>query len=317
MSTATSRFRNLTAVHADRWGLLLAALFLTVLAGSVYVATWLSGAGVEPAMGGTSGGEQAAAGAGWAIAEAIFAALLLGVILLYKRLPEWAQDVVKTAVVVVPAMWLGVLAVQNGAFWPVALGVVGYYAIVKATDAYDVYWLWQNFEAVALAIVLGGAVGAVLPLPFLAVGIVGLTIYDHVFANENDWMFTLGGGMLRAKLPVVVFAFPRLRVAWDDICDSLAADRDEETDDGVFEGTSQFGIGTADLLLPAAFASAVAVTGGGVTLPVLGVAAGVGVAALRLRWEMLNVGSGAGMPAIAGGVLGGYAVALVPAVLLL
>lgn len=313
MSVETSRFRRLTAVQTDGWGFLLAGLFVVVLVGAVWMATWFASAGVEPAMSGSSGSEQAAAGAGWALAEVGVAVLLLGFVLLWKRLPEWVQDVVKTGVLVVGAMVLGDMASQLGmsAFWTVAVGVVGYYAIIKAADAFDVYWLWNNFESIALAIVLGAGIGAVLPLPFLLVGIVGLTIYDHVFANEKDWMFTLGEGMLRAKLPVIVFAFPKLRVSWDAICDEMGGD-DDALDDSLTEMLEEgrgFGIGMADLLLPAAFAAAVTLAGGGVTLPVVGVVAGIVVAAFRLRWEMVNIGSGAGLPAITGGIVGGYAIA--------
>lgn len=313
---AVSRFRNLTAVETDRWGVLLAALFMAVLAGAVWVATSLASLGVESAMGGSSGGEQAAAGAGWALAEVAVAVFLLGVIMLYNRLPEWAQDTIKTSLLIAVSMWAGVVAKEAGVLVSGATVLIGYYAITQVADAYDVYWLWNNVEAVVLAIVLGGMIGVILPLPFLIVGLIGLTIYDHVFANEKDWMFTLGGGMLRAKLPVVVFAFPRWRVAWSDIV--AAVEPNEEPDDSSvvedFKSDAGFGIGMADLLFPAAIAAAVTVAGGGVTLPVYGIVAGVIVAAFRLRWEMINVGGGAGLPAITAGTLGGYAAALIPVV---
>lgn len=321
MSTTHGRLRRLTALEADAWGVLLAALFIGVMVGAVELATWFAGAGVEPAMSGSSSSEQAAAGAGWAIAEVAVAVVGLGVILLWRRLPEWAKDVVKTGAVVVVSMVLGVQAAAVGAsaFWTAAGLLVSYYAIIKATDAYDVYWIWNNFEAVLLAIVLAGAIGSVLPLPFLLVGIVLLSVYDHVFANERDWMFTLGEGMMRAKLPVLVLALPRLRVSWDALCRDIGGDEDvldEELSEAIEAGNG-FGIGMADLMLPAAVAAAVAVSTGGVTMPVFGIAVGVVIAAFRLRWLMVNqTEGGAGMPSITTGVIGGYAITVLPWVVL-
>lgn len=317
MSTTTARVRQFTAVKADRWGILLAALFMAVLIGSVGLANWMAGMGTEPVMSESSGGEQAAGGAAWALAEVAVAVVAIGLILLYKRLPEWAQKIVKFAVVAPMVMYLGAEAASIGMFGATAAFLVGYFAIYKVTDAFDVYWLWNNVESIALATVAAAFVGVVLPLPFLIAGIVGLTIYDHVFADKKNWMFTLGEGMLRAKLPVIVFALPKLRASWDDICDSLSdeSELDDEELQRALENSEGFGIGTADLLLPAAFASAVAVSGGGITLPVVGVAAGVLVAAFRLRWEMVNIGSGAGLPALTTGSIGGYALAMIPVVM--
>lgn len=312
--TANASWRDYVSIETDYWAVVLAFLFLVVLGGALAVGTWLSGMGVEPAMSGSSTSEQAAAGGGWAIAEVVAAVVLLGVVTLWQRLPEWLQDVVKTGTLVVASMVAGAYLAPEGAtaFWAVAAMGVGYYGLSKAADAYDVYWILNNIEGVAFAIVAGGAIGAVLPLPFLVVGIVGLTIYDHVFANQNEWMFTIGAGLLKAKLPLVIFAMPSLRVDWDDLCDAMTAEEDRSEE--FFPNDSGFGIGTADLLLPAALAVAVVTAVGtpmGGVVPVVGISIGVMVAAFRLRWEMLNIGSGAGLPAITSGALGGWAVGIV------
>lgn len=310
--TAVRNWRQYVSIETDYWAVLLSLLFLVVIGGALALIPWASGLAAEPAMSGSSTSEQAAAGGGWAIAEVGFAVLLLGVIALWNRLPGWVRDIIQDNVTIVLWMFIGAMAYIADIFWPIMLAGVGLLTVAKTAVEFDVYWLFNNVVALGVAMLGAVILGVFFPLPFLIVGLIGLTVYDHVFANQNDWMFAIGEGLLRAKLPVIVFAFPRLRVDWDELCEAMVEpeDRTEE----FFPHDNGFGIGTADLMLPAAVAVGVVSTIGaplGGLLPVLGVTIGVIVAAFRLRWEMLNIGSGAGLPAITSGALGGWAVGAV------
>lgn len=323
MSAALSDLRTRTNIVTDGWGLLLAGLFLTVLVGSVALAQSFASAGVEPAMSGSSSSQQAAAGAGWAIAEVVVAVIGIVVFLLWKRLPAWGKEIVKKGVVIVGSMMIGaslpVSGYGAGAFWAIAGGLVGYYALVRITDEFDVFWHLNNLHCVFIAILLGGTAGAVLPFKFLLVGIILLTVYDHVFANQNDWMFTLGEGMMRAKLPVLFLAIPRLRLSWDDLCADIGGKEDVFDDEieSMVERGDGFGIGMADLMLPAALAASLTVSSGGVSMPVVGMVGGLILAAFRLRYLMVNADeAGAGMPSITAGTVGGYLVMALPWVVL-
>jgi presenilin-like A22 family membrane protease len=143
----------------------------------------------------------------------------------------------------------------------------------------------------------------------LLVGLIALTVYDHIFADRNDWMFDIADIFLRARIPIIVYKPPSWRFDWDRLYD--------EVDDETETPTHSWGIGTADLALVAAFAAAVA------TLPpdsllaagplaVVGVVAGSVVGCLRLRYELLTDGSGAGLPALTTGMVAGLAVVQVP-----
>ena len=71
----------------------------------------------------------------------------------------------------------------------------------------------------------------------------------------------------------------------------------------------------ADLALPAALAAAVATAGGPAPLLAAGgVVAGIAIACFRLRHRMLTAGSGAGMPALTAGAIGGWLLVAAPLV---
>lgn len=308
-----NRWQNYVSIETDYWAMLLALLFLSVIAGSLALVPWVNSMGVEQAMGGSSAAEQAAAGGGWAIAEAIAAVIILGAIAAWRLLPEWAREIVKDNLTIGLWMLNGAGAYVADVFLPVMAAAIGLLTIAKTAVRFEVYWLLHNVFAVGVAILGAVLLGVTFPLPFLVIGLVGLTVYDHVFANQQDWMMKIGEGLLCAKLPVVVFAFPKLRVDWDDLCDAIADEEEEKEQSEFFPDKKGFGIGTADLLLPAALAVAVVKTIGtpvGGVIPAVGLTIGVIIAAFRLRWELINTGSGAGLPAITSGAFGGWAVGI-------
>jgi Uncharacterized protein conserved in archaea len=229
-----------------------------------------------------------------------FALVLLGVILVYRRLPEQLQNAMKATVVMGIFMWLGSLSGQAGVLLPAAAIVLGFLWTLKVSEWLDIWWLFNNILAVSLAV----AVGAMLPLLFgvwgLLVALAGLTVYDHFFANKREFMFDLAGALTSAHMPALFFKPPRLRYSWDNVMSEDVEQQDHA-----------WGIGMADLALPAGFAAAVAIAepGGLVTGGVLaaaGVVVGTLVACFRLRYEMVTRGSGAGLPALTAGAVAGF-----------
>lgn len=133
-------------------------------------------------------------------------------------------------------------------------------------------------------------------------GLVGLTAYDYWFADRQTWMADIAEWTVSRKLPLLVIAPTSFRLSWDEL--EEAATGDERDPDELLA----FAIGTADLLLPAAFAVALAESGA--VLPFAGAVLGLLAACPRLSWKMHN-GGGAGLPPITTGVFGGWAIASV------
>jgi presenilin-like A22 family membrane protease len=292
----------------DRQAVEMAAVFAVVLLPVAYIAMHLGPetASAVDTPGGLSNdaGGQATAGAGLALFEVAFAATLLAGYIVYRRyFPEWLQDTARTAA-------FGVLFIYAGArfgMW-VAPGFAGLYVTMNVLDELGVWWLANNALAIVLAIGYAIVLGALFGVVGLAVLLVGMTVYDHVFANKKGWMFALATPLLKARLPVLFIRPGAWRFPWDDVVDSLDSDGEKD------ENQRAWGIGMADLMLPSAFVAAVLMTpasaayAGGIAVAALCIA-GVLVACARLRFEMLTQGSGAGLPALTGGVLAPYAVA--------
>lgn len=297
----------------DREGGVLAVLFLIVQLASVKLAEAILASGSQPTRpGGVS--SDAAAGAIWAGAEVALAVVMLGVILLYKRAPEWLQKLIKWNALVGIVGWLGADAARSGAFPGGFLVVMGVLTVWLAADEFNVFWMLNNLLAVLLAIMVGAMLGFLFGITGLLIALGALTVYDHVFANKNTWMFDMAEMMLKLRLPVIFFRPASLRFDWNQVFD----DDDDDGGEGEVDepNRNQWGIGTADLALPAGFVAAVALAPTGEFLAtgytVAGfVVLGVVVACFRLRWEMMNQGSGAGLPALSSGAFGGWLVAQV------
>lgn len=309
MSTVTD-YRDQLQVEVNWRAITLAALFGIVILGALALRPYFVSEGVSSAVEGTSTSGQAATGFGWALAEAAFAALVLGVLLLYRRLPEWVQDTLKTCLALVLWMYVGVLAARGGAWWMSALFIAGAYAVYKVIDHYDVFWIFNNLTSIGLAIVAGAIVGIKLGPWVLATGLIGLSVYDHVFADKKSWMFTMGAWFLDQRIPVLVVVPKSWRLDWDELADGLRGDEEGDEEDR----TVRFGIGTADLLLPAAFVVAVVNTlpaAGASAVVAAAVIAGILLACFNLSWKMSAQGSGAGLPPLCTGALGGWVVGTV------
>jgi len=309
----------------DRTALLLAVLLVGVTIGSVALVPYFQApaeTGGEPKVSqadelqGKSTAEKAAAGGGWAIAEAVFAGAVLVLALLWRRLPEWVQELVKDTIAYSAFMLIGgIWAIQGHFNLGAALAIGGFvgYSII---DEIGLWWVINNVLALGIAVLAGATAGIKLGIPFVLLGLVGLSLYDHYFANKQTWMFTLGGVMLTLRLPVLI-VWPR---DWTFDWDTLAEEMGEV--DGEADDMLAGGIGMADLLLPAMFAAAIAAYPGeaatvaGWPVGLVGVIGGLTVAAFRLRWEMEHHGSGAGLPAITAGAVGGWVVMLPVALVL-
>lgn len=296
----------------DRQSLALAALFLVVIVPTAWLAYIVgqTGTGIGPpeAFGSGAAGE-ATAGAAWALLEIGFAVAILVAAFVYRRLPEWVQSLLITNAVAALAMYAGARGQATGTFAYYVGGFVALFTTYKVLDHFNVYWIANNVYAVILAIVGGLTIGLIFGVPGMVLAIVALTVYDHIFANKQSWMFTIGTTALKARLPVLVVKPEGWRMAWEDLIDMLDITDDE---DRQRDSDDVWGIGTADLMIPAGFVAAVASTPSGVlaafgTAAVGIVIAGVVVACFRLRHEMQSRGSGAGLPALSAGALIPYA----------
>lgn len=299
----------------DQRAIELVAVFLAVLVPTALIALSLTDAaasiGPPDAFGDGAQGE-ATAGAAWAIAEVFVAIGILVAAFVYRKLPEWAQELVATNLVILILMWFGANAQSEGFFATYAGSLAGLYTAYKITDEFGVYWALNNVFCILFAIAGGLMLGMLFGVPGMILAIVGLTIYDHVFANKKKWMFTLGSTILKARLPAVFIRPSSWRMQWDELLESFGmlgdGEDDEESDD---EDDGSWGLGTADLMIPAGFVAAVATAPGGVVatfgpVALAAVAVGVLVACFRLRWEMETRGSGAGLPALSAGALVPY-----------
>lgn len=292
----------------DGHGLAIATLLAGVALAAALLAPELVGSGVEQAgeIGERSAGEQAAAGGLFSVYVVLVAALAVGLILLAKRLPVWVREMIADGAYYTLLILLGGIAAVGVPHYFIYV-LAGYFALYVALETIEnvgLWWVMNNVLVVALAVVLAAFLGVVLGPYFVLVALLGLTVYDHWFANKRAYMFELASVQVRRKVPVL-FVWPaRWRFAWED----LAMDKDADR-----SGIIAWGLGLGDLLLAGMFVAALAVhwsgpAVGGLPLAAWGALVGLAVAGLRLRFEMTTAGSGAGMPAIAAGAIGGFVV---------
>lgn len=294
---ATLNWRHFPTTQLDTRAIGLMALFGIVFAGALTASPLLQSTGTQSVVSGHSAAEQAGGGLVWAVVEVTFAALLLGIILVYRRAPAWLQAAGREGAVVgfwVTAALYTVFTVGGFVGW---LGVPATAALKAGFEQQRLYWLFNDVLALALAVVIGAQVGLLFGPVVVAVGLIALTGYDVWFADRKEWMFTLAAATARWKLPMLFIAPTVSRLRWEQLADA---------DDGLDAESFHFVIGTADLLLPAALT--VAVAADGVGLPAWGIIAGVTAACLRLSAK-IESGGGAGLPPITTGALGGWAVA--------
>lgn len=297
----------------DWRGYALVALFAVVITGALLARPMWINSGVEPAFAGASTAEQAATGGIWALAEAAFAGLLISLILLYRWLPKWVQNIVEKALTMALWMWIGAAGYIAGYFWTVMLAGVGLFALLKTAERLDLWWTINNIMVLGIAIYMAAWIGVVLSPWILAAGLVGLSVYDYVFADRESWMFTLAGSMLAWKLPVIFILPEKLRFDWDALTGALSGDVDEDDAPEL-----ALGIGTADLLIPAAFVvSLVPVTPSILhTITIAAVIGGILLACFRVSWKMVHNDGGAGLPPLTSGAIGGWAIGTVVVLLL-
>lgn len=296
--------RDWFTVSTDRQAVYLVGLFLLVQAAAVALGLRLASQGVTVESPGNVDG--AAAGAGFAAVEVAFAGVLLGLIYLGRYLPEEMRKALKVSVLVSLCYLLGWFGGGTSAPLLVLGMLLGFYLGVKTIDVLGVWWLPNNLASILLAIYGAAALGLAFNEWALLTFMLGMTAYDRYFADRKKWMMSLAGGLIKLRLPVIFVKPTRYRFDWNDLFDE---DADALDDTG-----SSWGIGTADLMLPAALTVAVA-TGESIAWPMVGAAAitaAVGVAALRIRQKMLTQGSGAGLPPLMMAVALSFAIVLLP-----
>lgn len=299
MSNKTRDWRYYTEVRVDWISFVLVALFAVTIGGALWLRPHLISSGVESATSGTSTATQAAGGGAWAIGATIEAGVLLVALALWSRTPDWLQPVLKRTARL--AVWLAIafgLVIHTTPVVGLSLAL-GLFAAKETVEAFDGWWIANDALALGIAIYFGAAAGVLFGPIVIMVALVGLTIYDHVFADRRDWMASLGTWTVRNKLPAILVVPLAPRTSWDAIVDAMDSDLEERR--------IGFGIGMADLALPAAFASAVAHVGGAVLA--LGVFVGCVAACFRLSWKMRNTTASAGLPSLTTGSLAGVIVA--------
>lgn len=307
------RRRVAANITVDRKGIELAVLFAFVIVVTAMLAAQVSEAAASvspPTQFGDGATGEAAAGAAWAGLEVVFAIVMLALIFVYQRLPEWAQSLAKYNAVIAILMYFGGSYQADGVLVEMMAIWMGLFSLYYVTDHAEIWWAINNAITVLLAIVGGVIVGSVFGVVGLALAMVGLTVYDHLFANKQSWMFTLGKGIMKLRLPVLFLRPNQLRCAWDDVVASMDKEADDDDEDQV-----GWGVGMADMLIPAGFVAAVVISPWGVvdSLHLVAIGAvmiGVVLACFRLSFEMETRGSGAGLPALSAGALVPYAALL-------
>lgn len=299
--------REWFTVSIDRQAIYLAALFLTVQVAAVAAGLWLTGRGVTVESPGNVDG--AAAGAGWAVLEVGFAVVMLAAVVLSRYLPEELRKAIKVSVVLSLAYLLGGIAAQMNLGFLLLAALIGTYLTLKTVDVLGLWWLLNNAGSVFIAIYGGVVAGLMLNEWALLTFLLGMTVYDRVFADNKEWMMDMAGFAVNLRLPVLFIKPTEYRFDWDSLLD-------DEDSDPLDEDDGSWGIGTADLMIPAAFTVAVA-TGESLAWPLVGaiaVTVAVGLAALRIREKMLTQGSGAGLPPLMAAVGIAFVGVLVPSV---
>lgn len=292
-------------VDGTTFGLVL--LFAVVIGAALALRPTSLAPTASPAFEGSSAGTQVAGGVIWAIGEAIFASILLGILLLWRRLPEWLQDALSKSLGAAVFVTIGAYTALSGRLLLAFLALFGTVIIGRALDEFGLWWIANNVLAIAIAASVGVIAGVILPPILIAAGLVGLTVYDYVFADRTDMMFALASWTVRRRLPALFIVPISMRMDWEYLAEAIVDDVDDNPEDVI-----QFGIGMADLALPAAFAVSLAQTDA--VVPLVGALAGLVVACGRVSHKIDN-GGGAGLPPIVSGTLGGWVLALLPGVI--
>jgi presenilin-like A22 family membrane protease len=306
-------------LHVDRQAVLMVVLFLSVS----LLAMWLA-AGMATSPSSTTpqnGVDNPAAGAGLAIVEALFALSILGVLAAYRHLPEVLQRTLRYNGIIVV---VGILAMDtygslttgstasglvsgNAAIVTLAVLCVPF-SMLYLADQYDVYWLFNNVFAFVLAVSMAAVIGYAFSTLTLLAFLAGLTVYDWYFADRKDLMFQLLRIVSKFRLPLLFIKPAGWCYDWHDNLVDFDID-DDETEE--LPG-DVWGIGTADVMLAAAVPAAVysSPTTAYPTVVAALVVGGILLAVLRLRKRLVRGDGGAGLPAIASGVIGAYAVGI-------
>lgn len=294
----------------DQRGLELATLFTVVVVATVALALKFQSFNSvvkPPDTFGEGASGEATAAATWAIAEVVFAGVLLLAVYTTRRLPDWLQTTARRSAAFALLLYLGATAGSTTAWLIITGTVIGVYVFYRIVDHYGAWWVPNNLLSVFGAVVGGLGLGMLFGAVGLAIASAVLLAYDHYFANKKDWMFHLAAPIIKYRLPALFIRPSTWRFDWSGLLSET-----EDTDEKSEQGPVTWGVGTADMALPAGFVAAVAIetngivsTFGNVVLVLFIVT--VAIACFRLSWRMRHKGSGAGLPPLAAAVVVPYA----------
>lgn len=302
---------NVIALRFDRRAVEIAAVLLFV-AGAAAVITMPAPAAVDTSpekvvgdVTGSESGNEAATGIGWVALEVAFAIALIAAIFLSRRLPGWLRTTLKRLGIASAIYYWGVASMNGGRPLVGLIVMAGVYLGYRITDRLGVYWVINNGLSATVAIAFGVVLGGFLGVVGFAAALVALTGYDYYFADRKSVMFDLADFILRLRAPVIFVRPVGPQFRWGDLLGDDLSDEDDTP--GLV-----WGIGTADLLVGAAFIAALTTTGSfmGVrhSAGVIGIVlAGLALSSLRLSHKLETEGGGAGLPTITAGLLLPYA----------
>lgn len=195
--------------------------------------------------------------------------LVLVVVALWKKLPEWLREQLKLAVGVVLYLWLGhMLWLVGGMHAAVVFGAV--VLVVEVMRHFDLYWLLHNGAAVLFITFMAGFVGAFIS-PVVVVAFMGLLlVWDVVAVNFSNIMTDFVSSVGDSTFPLFMVFPTSWRLDMAEVRGFVKGDRVEKPG-----GLSQI-IGNGDFAVPSMLFASVLVGWSGPVMwwGALGVAAG-------------------------------------------
>jgi len=232
--------------------------------------------------------------------------VLVGLYLIYQRLPEALQRVIRAAVKI------GVVGTVAYFFYvlygPVGLAAsIGMFGGLLVIAKLDLYWHAQNIVALGLAAVMAVLIGTIVGVWWLIGLLVALLIWDYVAVSETNIMQTLVEVVSKTGIPAYVVFAQGIRLDDDALEDGILGE------DDIPDHVSGI-LGTGDLMFPTAFVVSVAIAvreaGGVLTsplvmVPILGIVlAGVGMWIHKAEDE-----AAPGLPYLNGAAIVGFGLA--------
>lgn len=279
-------------IHSKTAG--LSALLLSVSIGAVFMLP------TEPSKVNGAGGGNAGAidGILFAAAVATMALTMIGFLLVINRMPEWFRELLVWSTVTGLLVAIGGVAAEQNVLAYAVFGFSGGLIVVRLIQKLGIWWIMNNILYVAVGILFASLAATAIRPSFVITFIIGIMIYDHVFADRKDWMFQMASAQVRCYIPVLFLWPGKKRFQWSEL---------KIGGDGTNIGG--WGLGLGDALVPAVFIGSVTFhyeTFYVLPLAAWGIIIALPIAASLLR-IMIEHRSGAAMPIIGTWCLLGFA----------